>query len=60
MRVCSFTSRVQIFARCLTKVLHIDLWKTYMYYVREAKGAIAEFRCAALSLPPLLFDVPLL
>lgn len=34
----------QLFERCLTKVLNIDLWKCYISYVRDTKGILPSFR----------------
>uniref|UniRef100_F1KXJ8 Cleavage stimulation factor subunit 3 n=1 Tax=Ascaris suum TaxID=6253 RepID=F1KXJ8_ASCSU len=33
-----------LFGRCLIHVLNIDLWKCYVYYVRETKGHLSSFR----------------
>lgn len=33
-----------MFDRCLFEVLHIDLWKSYVYYIRETKGHLANYR----------------
>uniref|UniRef100_A0A914PND0 Suppressor of forked domain-containing protein n=1 Tax=Panagrolaimus davidi TaxID=227884 RepID=A0A914PND0_9BILA len=34
----------KLFERCLFKVLHIDLWKSYVYYMKETKGHLPDFR----------------
>uniref|UniRef100_A0A8C1HGW0 Cleavage stimulation factor subunit 3 n=1 Tax=Cyprinus carpio carpio TaxID=630221 RepID=A0A8C1HGW0_CYPCA len=34
----------QLFQRCLMKVLHIDLWKCYLSYVRETKGKLPSYK----------------
>uniref|UniRef100_A0A6I8SHI8 Cleavage stimulation factor subunit 3 n=1 Tax=Xenopus tropicalis TaxID=8364 RepID=A0A6I8SHI8_XENTR len=34
----------KLFQRCLMKVLHIDLWKCYVSYVRETKGKLASYK----------------
>uniref|UniRef100_A0A5S6R1X7 Suf domain-containing protein n=1 Tax=Trichuris muris TaxID=70415 RepID=A0A5S6R1X7_TRIMR len=34
----------EIFQRCLIEVLNIDLWKSYLKYVRVTKGKLATFR----------------
>ena len=41
---------IQLFQRCLNKVLNIDLWKCYLNYVRDTKGKLPSFR----SVSPLL------
>ncbi|XP_040184228.1 cleavage stimulation factor subunit 3 isoform X1 [Rana temporaria] len=33
----------KLFQRCLMKVLHIDLWKCYVSYVRETKGKLPSY-----------------
>lgn len=35
---------LQLFQRCLMKVLHIDLWKCYLAYVRETKGKLPSYK----------------
>ncbi len=35
---------LQLFQRCLIKVLNIDLWKCYLNYVRDTKGKSSSFR----------------
>ena len=35
---------LQLFQRCLMKVLHIDLWKCYLSYVRETKGKLPSYK----------------
>lgn len=34
----------KLFQRCLMKVLNIDLWKCYLHYVKETKGALPSYR----------------
>ncbi|XP_034044698.1 cleavage stimulation factor subunit 3 isoform X2 [Thalassophryne amazonica] len=34
----------KLFQRCLMKVLHIDLWKCYLSYVRETKGKLPSYK----------------
>uniref|UniRef100_A0A3P9IU79 Cleavage stimulation factor subunit 3 n=1 Tax=Oryzias latipes TaxID=8090 RepID=A0A3P9IU79_ORYLA len=34
----------ELFQRCLMKVLHIDLWKCYLAYVRETKGKLPSYK----------------
>ncbi|KAI4880194.1 hypothetical protein NFI96_026030 [Prochilodus magdalenae] len=34
----------KLFQRCLMKVLHIDLWKCYLSYVRETKGKLPNYK----------------
>lgn len=40
--ICPFLA--QLFQRCLMKVLHIDLWKCYLSYVRETKGKLPSYK----------------
>lgn len=40
---------IQLFQRCLIKVLNIDLWKCYLNYVRDTKGKLPSFRSAFFS-----------
>lgn len=42
--VTSFPFLAQLFQRCLMKVLHIDLWKCYLSYVRETKGKLPSYK----------------
>lgn len=35
---------VQLFQRCLIKVLNIELWKLYVNYVKETKSSMPNFR----------------
>ncbi|TNN75830.1 Cleavage stimulation factor subunit 3 [Liparis tanakae] len=39
----------KLFQRCLMKVLHIDLWKCYLSYVRETKGKLPSYNEAVGS-----------
>ena len=34
----------KLFQRCLMKVLSIDLWKTYLLYIKETKGSLPSYR----------------
>ncbi|XP_063711012.1 cleavage stimulation factor subunit 3-like [Symsagittifera roscoffensis] len=34
----------KLFQRCLTKVLNLELWKSYLAYVRETKGNLPNFK----------------
>lgn len=34
----------KLFTRCLVKVLNIDLWRTYLGYVKETKGSLPSYR----------------
>lgn len=44
LKVTHFPFPVQLFQRCLMKVLHIDLWKCYLSYVRETKGKLPSYK----------------
>ncbi|PRD36893.1 UNVERIFIED_CONTAM: Cleavage stimulation factor subunit 3 [Trichonephila clavipes] len=34
----------KLFTRCLVKVLNIELWRTYLGYVKETKGSLPSYR----------------
>merc|ERR1712226_1193174 len=34
----------KLFQRCLTKVLNLELWKSYLAYVRETKNSLPNFK----------------
>ena len=34
----------QLFQRCLIRVLNIDLWRTYLLYVRETKASLQNYQ----------------
>ncbi|RXN30183.1 cleavage stimulation factor subunit 3 [Labeo rohita] len=44
MGLFTVQSLAQLFQRCLMKVLHIDLWKCYLSYVRETKGKLPSYK----------------
>ncbi|CAK5012823.1 unnamed protein product [Meloidogyne enterolobii] len=44
LRAKNFENVEKIFERCLVRVLNVDLWKCYVFYVRETKGHLASFR----------------
>uniref|UniRef100_A0A914I989 Suppressor of forked domain-containing protein n=1 Tax=Globodera rostochiensis TaxID=31243 RepID=A0A914I989_GLORO len=44
LRAKNFDNVETIFERCLVRVLNIDLWKCYVFYVKETKGHLASFR----------------
>ena len=33
-----------MFGRCLIRVLNIDLWKTYLLYVKETKASLPDYQ----------------
>ncbi|KAF8361303.1 suf-1 [Pristionchus pacificus] len=44
LRSKNFENVEALFSRCLVHVLNIDLWKCYVFYVRETKGHLPSFR----------------
>ncbi|GMT16615.1 hypothetical protein PFISCL1PPCAC_7912 [Pristionchus fissidentatus] len=44
LRSKNFENVEALFSRCLVDVLNIDLWKCYVFYVRETKGHLPSFR----------------
>ncbi|XP_057314296.1 cleavage stimulation factor subunit 3-like [Hydractinia symbiolongicarpus] len=44
MKYKNFDRVEKLFQRCLIKILNMDLWKTYLSYVKETKQALASFR----------------
>lgn len=44
MKAKNFDRVEKLFQRCLIKILHLDLWKTYLSYVKETKQALTSFR----------------
>lgn len=44
MKTKNFDKIEQLFQRCLMKVLDVDLWKSYLHYVKETKGSLPSFR----------------
>ena len=34
----------QLFQRCLIRVLSLDLWKTYLLYVKETKASLPTYK----------------
>ncbi|XP_056664817.1 cleavage stimulation factor subunit 3-like [Monodelphis domestica] len=40
----NFDKAEKLFQRCLIKVLHIDLWKCYLTYIRETKARLPSFK----------------
>lgn len=44
MQERNFEHVEKLFQRCLMKVLHIDLWKCYLSYVKETKQNMPNFR----------------
>lgn len=44
----TYLKNVKLFQRCLMSVLHIDLWKCYITYVRQTKVSLQTFRCVCV------------
>ncbi|XP_065826444.1 cleavage stimulation factor subunit 3-like [Oscarella lobularis] len=44
MRARNYDRVEKLFQRCLLKVLSLDLWRTYLAYVKETKGNLPVFR----------------
>ena len=44
MKARNYERVEKLFQRCLMKVLNIDLWKTYLHYVKDTKGSLPSFR----------------
>ncbi|KAI1287093.1 Cleavage stimulation factor subunit 3 [Halotydeus destructor] len=43
MKARNFDKVEKLFQRCLTKVLHIELWKLYLLYIKETKCTMSNF-----------------
>lgn len=35
---------LQLFQRCLMKILNIELWKLYLTYVKETKASLPTYK----------------
>jgi len=44
MKILTADICVQLFQRCLIKVLNIDLWRCYLYYIKETKANLPSYR----------------
>lgn len=44
MRSRNYERVEKLFTRCLIKVLNIDLWKTYLNYVKETKSMLPNYK----------------
>nr|XP_047143845.1 cleavage stimulation factor subunit 3 isoform X1 [Hydra vulgaris] len=44
MKYKNFDRVEKLFQRCLIKILNMDLWKTYLSYVKETKQTLTSFR----------------
>ena len=42
--LCIPTLFAQLFQRCLIRVLNIDLWRTYLLYVKETKASLQNYQ----------------
>ncbi|RWS07998.1 Protein suppressor of forked-like protein [Dinothrombium tinctorium] len=43
MKARNFDKVEKLFQRCLIKVLHIELWRCYLNYIKETKGQLTSF-----------------
>ncbi|XP_036595701.1 cleavage stimulation factor subunit 3-like [Trichosurus vulpecula] len=43
LRTKNYDNVEKLFQRCLLKVLHIDLWKCYLSYIREKKSKLPSY-----------------
>ncbi len=44
MRARNYEKVEKLFQRSLMKVLSIDLWKTYLHYVKETKASLPTYK----------------
>ena len=44
IRARNFERVEKLFQRCLLKVLNIELWKTYLTYVKDTKASLANYK----------------
>ncbi|XP_023339992.1 protein suppressor of forked [Eurytemora carolleeae] len=44
MRMGNYEKTEKLFQRCLIKVLSIELWKTYLQYVKDTKSSLPSFK----------------
>jgi len=44
MKIRNYEKVEKLFQRCLIKVLSIELWKTYLQYVKETKSTLVTFK----------------
>ena len=44
IRARNFERVEKLFQRCLMKVLNIELWKTYLTYVKDTKASLANYK----------------
>lgn len=44
MRMRNYERVEKLFQRCLIKVLSIELWKTYLLYVKETKSSLSTYK----------------
>lgn len=44
MRMRNYERVEKLFQRCLIRVLSIDLWKTYLLYVKETKSSLSTYK----------------
>lgn len=44
MKARSYERVEKLFQRCLVKILNIELWKSYLTYVKETKSGLSTYK----------------